>query len=222
MINSKYLLTITGTFVAVLLISGIVSTKIIDLWLFTFDGGTLLFPLSYIFGDILTEVYGYRTSRRVIWIGLVSMLLMIAMIVVINFLPANADRWQQSAYEIILMATPRIFLGSIIAYFAGEFVNAFVLAKMKVLMEGKRLWMRTIWSTIIGQAVDTVVFVMIAFYGMMDMQTLWIIILSNYIFKVAVEVILTPITYMIIAYLKKNEQTDVYDFSTNFNPFILK
>ena len=220
--NSKYLLPITGLFVAVLLISGITSTKIIDLWPFVFDGGTLLFPLSYIFGDILTEVYGYRTSRKVIWTGLASMLLMIGMIVLINFLPANADRWQQSAYQIILMATPRIFLGSIVAYFVGEFVNAFVLAKMKVWMQGRHLWMRTIGSTLIGQAFDTVVFVMIAFYGIMDMQTLWIIIISNYIFKVWVEVILTPVTYKVIAYLKKTEETDVYDVETNFNPFIIK
>lgn len=222
MAGSKYLLPLTGMFVAVLLISGIVSTKIIDIGPFIFDGGTLLFPLSYIFGDILTEVYGYRTSRKVIWTGLVAMLLMIAMIVIINFLPANAERWQQSAYETILMATPRIFLGSIIAYFVGEFVNAFVLAKMKVWMEGKHLWMRTIGSTIIGQAVDTLVFVMIAFYGIMDMQTLWIIILSNYMFKVLVEVVLTPLTYRVVAYLKRREETDVYDVSTNFNPFVLK
>ncbi len=186
-----------------------------------FDGGTLLFPLSYIFGDILTEVYGYRTSRRVIWIGLMAMLLMIAMIVLINFLPANVDRGQQSAYEAILMATPRIFLASILAYFIGEFVNAFVLAKMKVWMQGSHLWMRTIGSTLVGQAFDTVVFVMIAFYGIMDMQTLWIIIISNYLFKILVEVVLTPVTYQVVGYLKKAEKTDVYDRDTHFNPFTL-
>lgn len=218
----RHLTTITGLFVAVLLISGIVSTKIIDVWPLTFDGGTLLFPLSYIFGDILTEVYGYKTSRKVIRIWLFSMLLMIGMIMLINILPANAERWQQAAYETILMATPRIFLGSIIAYFVGEFVNSFVLAKMKVATQGKYLWMRTIGSTLVGQLFDTVVMIMIAFYGVMDMHTLWIIIVSNYIFKVWVEVLCTPLTYKVSAFLKKSEQVDAYDVDTNFNPFLLQ
>jgi len=140
----RYLSHITGLFVAILLISGIVSTKIIQFGPFTFDGGTLLFPLSYIFGDILTEVYGYKESRKVIWIGLVSMVMMSAMILIVGRLPSAGDWTFQADYNNILMIAPRIFIGSIVAYFAGEFVNSYILAKMKVRMQGTRLWMRTI------------------------------------------------------------------------------
>ena len=218
----RYLTHITGLFVAILLISGIVSTKIIQFGPFTFDGGTLLFPLSYIFGDILTEVYGYKESRKVIRIWLISMVLMSVMILIVGRLPAATDRTFQSEYTTILMLTPRIFLASIIAYFAGEFSNSFLLAKIKIYMQWQQLWLRTIGSTIVGELIDTSLFVLIAFVGVLDYNLLWTLIISNYIFKVGVEVLFTPITYGIVRRLKKEEETDVYDVGTDFNPFLIK
>lgn len=217
----RHLSTITGLFIAVLLISGIVSTKLIQIGPFAFDGGTLLFPLSYIFGDILTEVYGYRQSRKVIWTGFASMVLMSGTIILISRLPAAAERWFQSDYINILMLTPRIFLASIIAYLVGEFVNSVIVAQLKVHDRGAQLRKRLIWSTIVGQGLDTVLFVMIAFVGVYDMSVLWVIIISNYLFKIGIEIVILPITYRIIAWLKKIEQVDVYDATTDFNPFHL-
>ncbi len=218
----RYLSHITWLFVAILLISGIVSTKIIQFGPFTFDGGTLLFPLSYIFGDILTEVYGYKESRKVIWIGLVSMVMMSAMILLIGRLPAAGDWTFQADYNNILMIAPRIFVGSIVAYFAGEFVNSYILAKMKIALQGTKLWMRTIWSTLVAQLFDTVIMITIAFRWVFDTDTFLMIIVSNYIFKVWVEILFTPITYAVVWWLKKEEETDVYDVGTDFNPFLVK
>lgn len=212
---------ISGLFVAILLISGIVSTKIIAFWPFSFDGGTLLFPLSYIFGDVLTEVYGYKESRKIIWTWLISMVLMSMMIMIVGGFPAAGDRWFQSDYEHILMLTPRIFAASIIAYFVGEFLNSYVLAKLKIFTNGSKLRTRTIGSTLVGELVDTILFVLIAFYGALDPSLIWTLIISNYIFKVGVEILFTPLTYRIINTLKKYEHTDVYDRDTNFNPFKL-
>lgn len=217
----RYLSTITGLFVAVLLISGIVSTKLIQLGPFTFDGGTLLFPLSYIFGDILTEVYGYQESRKVIRTWLFSMVLMSMMVWIVGVLPATVDRTFQNDYNHILMLTPRIFLGSIVAYGIGEFVNAYILAKLKVHMQGNHLRVRTIVSTIIAQIIDTGLMIVIAFAGVFDRSTILTLIISNYIFKVLIEIICTPLTYQVTAFLKKHEHSDVYDVQTNFNPFMI-
>ncbi|MCC7355229.1 MAG: queuosine precursor transporter [Anaerolineae bacterium] len=206
-------------FVAVLLISNTASSKILDMGPFTFDGGTILFPLSYIFGDILTEVYGYRRSRRVIWIGFFCAALMAAVYAVVGALPP-AEGWEgQSAYVAILGTTPRIVIGSLIAYWAGEFSNSFTLAKLKVLTQGRFLWTRTIGSTIIGQAVDTSLFVLIAFAGTLPTSLLASILVSNYVFKVAFEALATPLTYRVVGFLKRAEQEDYYDRDTDFNPF---
>jgi len=211
---------IVGLFVAVLLISNIASTKIVDIWKFTFDGGTVLFPLSYIFGDILTEVYGYRESRRVIWIGFFSALLM-SLILGLIALIKPAEGWElQDAYMSILGQTPRIVTASLIAYFAGEFSNSYIMARMKVFTGGRWLAARTISSTIAGQGVDTIIFVLIAFYGIYDNSLLAAIIISNYVFKVLMEVVFTPLTYKIVNGLKRVEKVDYYDVKTNFNPFI--
>ncbi len=218
----KHLDTITAFFVAVLLISNIASTKILDFGFFTFDGGTLLFPLSYIFGDILTEVYGYQKSRKIIWLGFFSALLMSLILILVGFLPPAADWPNQEAYMAILGLTPRIVIASLIAYFAGEFSNSFSLAKIKIATKGKWLFVRTIGSTIIGEGVDTLLFVFIAFYGTMPNSLLLTIIISNYIFKIGVETLMTPLTYQAVKYLKKNEKEDYYDYQTNFNPFKLK
>jgi len=217
--SQKYFAVITGLFVAVLIISNVASTKILDFGFFVFDGGTLLFPLAYIFGDILTEVYGYKKARKVIWTGFASAILMSLVFVVVGFLPP-AQGWEnQLAYTAILGVVPRIVLASLIAYFAGEFSNSFIMAKMKILSKGKQLWKRTIGSTIIGEFLDTTIFVFIAFFGTMPMEVFTILILSNYIFKVGVEILFTPLTYKIIGFLKKAENTDVYDYDTDFSPF---
>ena len=217
----RYFDLIMALFVAVLLISNVASSKILKLGPFTFDGGTILFPISYIFGDILTEVYGYRRSRRVIWAGFACAGLMAGVFALVGTLPP-AEGWDnQAAYEAILGTTPRIVLGSLIAYFAGEFSNSYTLAKMKILTQGRWLWTRTIGSTLVGEGVDTVLFVTIAFAGTLPWPLFMSIITSNYIFKVGLEAAMTPATYRITNFLKHAENQDVYDTDTDFNPFRL-
>lgn len=217
----RYFDLIMALFVSVLLISNVASTKIVDLGPFTFDGGTLLFPISYIFGDILTEVYGYRRSRRVIWAGFGAAALMAGVLALVGALPP-AEGWEyQEAYQAILGVTPRIVLGSLIAYFSGEFSNSYVLAKMKIWSQGRWLWTRTIGSTLVGEGVDTLLFVTIAFAGSLPWPLFWSIVLSNYVFKVGLEAAMTPVTYRITSFLKRTEGVDVYDIGTDFNPFKL-
>lgn len=221
----KYLDVVIGTFVAVLIISNLASSaKIVTLGPFTFDGGTLLFPLSYIFGDVLTEVYGYSASRRVIWIGFIAAALFSLTVWLVGLLPGEAEwssRVGTEAYNAVLGSTPRIVLASLIAYWAGAFSNAFVLARMKVMTQGRWLWTRTIGSTMVGQAVDTLLFVMIAFAGAMSAGVLWDVIASNYVFKVGIEALFTPATYALVGWLKRAEGADAYDAQTDFNPFRL-
>ena len=230
----KYYDFITALFVAVLLISNIASAaKIIDWGVsiaglpLAFDAGTLLFPISYIFGDILTEVYGYKKTRRVIWAGFGSAALMSITLWLVGLMPGEAT-WQayagQEAYDAILggVATGGIIIASLVAYFAGEFSNSIVLAKMKVATEGRWLWTRTIGSTLVGQGIDTVAFVLIAtLFGVFPPEIALSLIVANYIFKVTIEVLLTPVTYGVVGYLKRVEQEDYYDRETNFNPFSL-
>lgn len=226
----RYLDVITAIFVAVLLLSNLLSSaKIIDLGLslggvpLIFDAGTLVFPISYIFGDILTEVYGYRTSRRVIWLGFAASALMAGLIWLAGVLPGEAA-WQsyagQSAYDAILGGISGLVVASLAAYLAGEFANSYVMARMKVATSGRYLWMRTIGSTVVGQAIDTVVFIGIAaLLGVFTPEQLPGLILTNYLLKVGIEVVLTPITLIVIRWLKRAEQSDPYDRDTNFNPF---
>ncbi len=218
----KYYDIILGLFVAVLLISNVASTKIVKLGAFTFDGGTLLFPLSYIFCNILTEVYGYRKARKVIWTGFFSAALMAVTLLVVGALEPAAGWEHQEAYDKILGLTPRIVIASLTAYFIGEFLNSFTLAKLKVFTKGRFLWVRTIGSTAIGQALDTAIFIAIAFTGVLPVTLLISVFVSNYIFKVLFEVFATPLTYKTVDFLKKNERVDVYDIKTDFNPFHLK
>lgn len=229
----RHLDTITALFVAVLLISNIASSKILVLGPFTFDGGTILFPLSYIFGDILTEVYGYGRSRKVIWLGFASAVLMSVTLSIVGALPPAPEWGNQEAYTAILGQTPRIVIASLIAYCAGGFANSFTLARLKVLTQGRWLWTRTVSSTLVGQLLDTGLFVAIAFAltlpagvlgGIFSGEplptpVLWTIFFSNYVFKCAVEVLFTPITYGITGWLKRQEHEDYYDTNTNFNPF---
>lgn len=214
----RFLTPITALFVTVLLVSNIASSKLTGFWGLTLDAGTILFPLAYIFGDILTEVYGYATSRRVIWTGFACLTLASVVFMVVQYLPPAADWTNQLAYEAILGLTPRIVLASLCAYLVGEFANSYVLAKMKVAMAGKRLWMRTIGSTLVGEFFDSVIFVSIAFGGVYALPVLTVIIFSNYIFKVVVEVVFTPVTYKIVALLKRLEGVDFYDTRTRFTP----
>jgi uncharacterized integral membrane protein (TIGR00697 family) len=215
----RYFEYVMALFVAVLLISNVASSKILRLGPFTFDGGTILFPVSYIFGDILTEVYGYVHSRKVIWTGFACTGLMALVLAVVGALPA-APGWEaQEAYMAILGSTPRIVLASLIAYFAGEFSNSYVLAKMKIWTQGRWLWARTIGSTIVGEGVDSLLFVLIAFYGTLPLALVVSVILSNYVFKVGFEALATPATYAITNFLKRAENEDYYDYHTDFNPF---
>jgi uncharacterized integral membrane protein (TIGR00697 family) len=216
--NYKFLTLITVFFITILIISNIVSTKIVDLWLFIFDAWTILFPLSYIFSDVLTEVYWYKETRKIIWMWFWSLVLLSWTIILVWHLPASSDRHFQADYQNILWLTPRIVFASLIAYFVWEFSNSYLMAKIKIKMKWKHLWIRTIWSTIVWEFFDTMIFVLIAFYWVFDNNLLIIIIISNYLFKVWVEIIFTPLTYKIINKLKKVEQEDYYDYKTNFNP----
>jgi len=219
--GTRFLPVITGLFVGILLLSNILAAKMVQIGPFIFDGGTLLFPLSYIFGDILTEVYGYRNSRKVIWTGLVMLILMSINITIIGWLPAEESWTLQSAYDSLLSQVPRIVLASIIAYFAGGYSNSVILSRLKVKTKGKYLWTRTIGSTLVGQFVDTALFVAIAFGGVYTIASLVIMAVSNYLFKSVIEIVCTPATYAVVGFLKKTEGIDVYDYNEHYNPLPL-
>ncbi len=212
-----------AAFVCVLLCSNLIgASKIATLGGFSFGSGVLFFPISYIFGDVLTEVYGYAKARRVVWAGFGAMIFASLMSWVVLSLPP-AEGWEhQAAFETVFAATPRIVLGSMIAFFCGEFCNSFVLAKMKIASQGRHLWLRTIGSTIVGEGVDTLIFYPIAFYGLWPNDLLVKVIISNYCIKVAWEALITPLTYVVVNALKKAENTDHFDYQTNFSPFTLK
>jgi uncharacterized integral membrane protein (TIGR00697 family) len=231
----RYFDLVMAAFVTVLIVSNIASSaKIVD-WgvsLFgvplAFDGGTILFPISYVFGDVLTEVYGYRRSRRVIWTGFACLAASAFVLWLVRIMPAEAG-WQsdvgQDAYVKVLggMSSGGIVAASLAAYFAGEFSNSFVLARMKVLMKGRRLWMRTIGSTLVGEAVDSALFVLIAtLTGVFPWAVFLSLVVTNYLFKCAVEALMTPVTYRIVGGLKRAEREDYYDYNTDFNPFALR
>lgn len=229
----RYYDIVMALFVTVLLLSNLLSSaKIIDLGIslgplaLAFDAGTLVFPISYIFGDILTEVYGYRRSRRVIWMGFIATALMGFFVWLTGQLPGEAD-WQgyagQGAYNAILGGVSGLVVASLAAYFVGEFTNSFVLAKMKIATQGRWVWSRTIGSTLVGQGVDTAVFIAIAtLLGVFPPELFLSLVVTNYIFKVGIEVLLTPLTLLIIARLKVAENEDYYDHDTDFNPFRLE
>jgi queuosine precursor transporter len=230
----RYYDLIMTAFVAVLLVSNIASSaKIVD-WgvsLFgvplAFDAGTLLFPVSYIFGDILTEVYGFRYGRRVIWTGFACAAMMSIMLWIVKILPGEAI-WEaavgQQSYDAILggVSSGAIVIASLSAYWAGEFSNSFVLAKMKILTRGRWLWTRTIGSTLVGEGVDTLLFVSLATLLKVPgfVPAIWLtLVVTNYIFKVGVEALMTPVTYRVVNFLKRAENEDYYDYDTDFNPF---
>ncbi len=217
--NNFIFSSLVALFVAVLLVSNLASTKVVQIGNWLFDGGTILFPLSYIFGDILTEVYGYARARLVIWLGFLSLALMSVTLLIVQYLPPAGDWPNQMAFETILGFVPRLAAASLIAYLVGEFVNSYVLSKLKILTQGRHLWLRTIGSTVLGQAVDTGVFAVIAFAGILPGVALFNLSVTIYFMKVGLEVIFTPITYRVIAWLKKKDGVDVFDTTTNYNPF---
>lgn len=216
----RYLDLITAVFVANLIISNVVASKIFNVHgALDLSAGALMFPISYIFGDVLTEVYGYRRSRRVIWTGFACLAFAALMIRVAIALPSASFYTDQAAYEAVLGSSARLAISSMVAYFAGEFCNSYVMARMKVITNGKHLWARTIASTVVGEGVDTIIVVYGAFYLVFDSAVLPGIVLTSYLWKVGVEVVLTPVTYRIVAALKRAENEDFYDRGTNFNPF---
>jgi uncharacterized integral membrane protein (TIGR00697 family) len=217
----RYYDIVSSLFVAIYLISQVSSAKLIAFGPFQVPGAIVLFPLAYIFGDILTEVYGYARTRRVIWTGFFSAVLMALVLVVVQHLPSAPDWPNQGAYEKILGFVPRVVLGSILAYWAGEFANSYVLARLKILTQGRHLWSRTIGSTVVGQAVDSLVFATVAFGGVVPVPILVRIVASIYALKVAYEAAATPLTYIVVNHLKRVERMDVYDHHTNFTPFKL-
>lgn len=220
--NFRYYDLLVSAFVAVLLISNLVAPKLVSFGPLVLSGAQLLFPITYIFGDIFTEVYGYAGSRRAIWNGFfASILLTCVGTLILNLTPAPEFK-NQAAYEIVFGAMPRIVIASLVAYWAGEFANSFVMARMKVISNGKHLWMRTIGSTIVGQAVDTVLVVGIIFAGQVPLQTLLTLMVSGYGGKVLYEALATPLTYLIVNWLKRAEGVDIIDSNTDFNPFRAK
>jgi queuosine precursor transporter len=216
----RYYDLIMVSFVTILLCTNLIAAeKVITIWGFTMGAGILFFPISYFFNDILTEVYGYARSRKVVWAGFSAMAFAsLVTTAVIHFPPAQG--WiHQAAYETVFGQTPRIVLASLTAFFCGEFTNSFVLAKMKVFTNGKKLWTRTIGSTIAGEAVDSLIFYPVAFLGFWPINLLITVMITNYILKVLWEVLATPLTYKVVGYLKKKENEDYFDRDTNFTPF---
>jgi queuosine precursor transporter len=229
MAKQRWLPTITAVFITSLILSNIIAVKLIAVGPFFMPAGILIFPVSYIFGDILTEVYGYARARRVIWTGFGCNLLAVLVIwLSIQFSPApfwklgslESPQAAQQAYQAIFGFTPRILAASFVAYLVGEFLNSFILAKVKIATQGRYLWLRTIGSTLIAQMADSGIFIFLAFWGMIPMGALGKMILTQWLMKSAYEALVTPGTYLVVKHLKSAEQEDFYDRKTNFNPLV--
>ena len=216
-----------AAFVAILLLSNLIGASkpsYVTLpngvqW--SFGAGVLFFPVSYIIGDVLTEIYGYANARRVIWTGFAALLFMAFMAAVVVALPPAAEWPGQEAYEFVFGNSWRIVLASMVAFWAGEFANSFVLARMKVWTKGRLLWTRTIGSTVVGQGLDSLIFYPLAFYGLAGwpIEQLWQIVISQWLIKTAWEALLTPVTYLVVGFLKRHEGVEVFDTDTDFSPF---
>ncbi len=218
---SERFLVVVALFVTCLVVANVVAVKLVSIGGMILPAGVVVFPVTYILGDVLTEVYGYSRTRRAIWLGFLCNLLAVLAIALAGVLPA-AHFWDgQEAFERILGMTPRILLASFVAYLAGEFVNAYVLARLKVAMDGRMLWVRTIGSTVIGQFLDSAIFVTLAFAGILPPSLIVTAILTQWLFKSAYEAAATPVTYVVVGWLKRAEGIDVYDRDTRFNPLTL-
>ena len=220
--NYRYFSIILAVYVAALLISNIAATKLVALGPLILDGGAVLFPLVYIFNDVMTEVYGYRRARRAIWTAFGVMLLAIGCFTLVRYLPAAAEYHDQAAYEAVLGFFPQIVVASLLAFLTGSFLNSYIVAKLKVAMKGRQLWLRLLGSTVVGSLFDTVIFCVVAFGGQLTGASLLNYIAVGLGFKLAVEVVCLPLTYRVIAVLKRRESVDAYDNTTNFTPFRLR
>lgn len=218
MTNSKYFPLFSAVFVTLLVISNIIAVKIGTFGKFFLPVAVIVFPITYIIADVVTEVYGFAAMRKTIWLGFLCNLLAVGAIWIGSKIPSAPFFQNQTAYDQILGFTPRLLIASFIAYLIGEFVNSLVLAKMKIKTRGKHLWMRTIGSTIIGEGLDSAIFITIAFYGAFPNADIGKLILTQWIFKVLFETIATPVTYAVVGFVKKKENIDIYDEHTNFNP----
>ncbi len=216
----RYFDYVMAAFVAILLLSNLIgASKLASLGGYTFGAGILFFPISYVIGDVLTEVYGYANARRCVWMGFAALVFMAFMSWAVVAMPA-ADGWGgQAAYESVFGSTWRIVAASVIAFWAGEFVNSFVLAKMKILTGGKHLWSRTIGSTFFGQAIDSAIFYPVAFLGVWSGAQVLTVMVTNWLLKVLWEALLTPVTYVVVGWLKAREGVEVFDSGTDFSPF---
>jgi len=206
-------------FLVVLLISNLVGQKICNIGGYYVSGAQLLFPITYIFGDVFTEVYGYAASRRAIWLGFLANGLLAVMGLITVWLPPAPGWHNQEAFATVFYQIPRLIVASLIAYWCGEFANSYTLAKMKLWTGGKMLWTRTVGSTVVGQFVDTVILVAIGFTGTAPLPVLARLVVGAYVFKVVYEVVATPLTYAIVGFLKRSEGLDAFDYHSNFNPF---
>ncbi len=219
--HSPRFVFIVALFITCLIAANITAVKLVTLFGLLLPAAIIIFPVSYILGDVLTEVYGYRQARKVIWLGFLCNLIVVAAIWFGQLLPA-ASFWDgQAAYERILGYAPRILLASFLAYLVGEFANAFVLAKMKIATRGRWLWTRTVGSTLVGQGLDSLVFITLAFAGTIPVGGLLVAIVTQWLAKSAYEAAATPLTYAAVNYLKRTEGMDVYDYDTRFNPLTL-
>jgi uncharacterized integral membrane protein (TIGR00697 family) len=215
----RYYDILISIFVAVLLISNLVGQKIAAIGWFRISGAQLLFPVTYIFGDIFTEVYGYGASRRAIWLGFFASMLMAVMALITVALPPAPDWHNQEAFKTVFYTVPRLIVASLIAYWAGEFANSYTLAKMKLLTRGRFLWTRTVGSTVVGQGVDTIIIMTLGFAGTVEWSDIGKLIVSGYLGKVIYEVLMTPATYAVVGWLKRKEHVDTFDYETDFSPF---
>jgi len=217
----KYLDVLTTMFVVILLVSNLVAQKICVIGPFAVSGAVLLFPITYIFGDVFTEVYGFSASRRAIWLGFFGTALLYGISAAVIALPGAPEWRNQQAFQVVFGFLPRILTASLVAYWAGEFANSYTMAKMKLLTNGKMLWTRTIGSTVVGQGVDTVLVITLTFAGRYPVRMLANIIFTGYLLKVGYEVLATPLTYLVIGWLKRSEHADAFDRNQDFNPFAL-
>jgi queuosine precursor transporter len=224
----RYLDALTTTFVVILLVSNLVAQKVVRIPLFTLhghpyafstSGAMLLFPITYIFGDIFTEIYGYAASRRAIWLGFFGTALLYAVSATVIALPSDPEFKHQQAFVTVFGILPRILIASLTAFWAGEFANSYTMAKLKLITKGRWLWTRTVGSTVVGQAVDTTLVIIITFAGTFSAGKIFQIIWQGYLLKVAYEVLATPLTYLVVNWLKRAEHVDTFDTHTNFNPF---
>lgn len=217
---SPWFMFIAVLFITCLITANITAVKLVEVFGFVLPAGIIIFPISYIFGDILTEVYGYRQARRVIWLGFFCNLIAVVAIWIGQVLPPASFWDAQKAYERILGYTPRLLVASFLAYLVGEFANSFVLAKMKIATKGRWLWTRTIGSTLVGEGLDSLVFMTLAFVGTIPIVALALAILTQWVVKSAYEAAVTPLTYIVVNFLKRKEGMDVFDYNMRFNPFL--